>query len=117
MASFYQVGMQAEQFCPSKAELFLQQWLQHPHVAVALCPDSHDENRMGLGATGAGTAHGHRHDPSQHGGKVVPAGADFIGTTISRAMESIWRYLALRQFETPLFNHWPHFTPEKPCCH
>ncbi len=81
--------------------LALTEWLQRPHVMVALRPDAHDEIEKALAARGL-----RRHValvlPHWSAAMDVLPGTDLILTVASRAVAPRLRHQSLRQFAPPL---------------
>lgn len=86
---------------PAQGGLTLTEWLQRPHVMVALRPDAHDEIETALAAQGL----------RRHVALVLPhwsaamdllAGTDLILTVARRAVGPRQRHPGLRQFAPPL---------------
>ncbi|REF25815.1 LysR family transcriptional regulator [Xenorhabdus cabanillasii] len=92
---------------PTKGELSLEEWLQRPHVMLALRPDANDEIEKTLTSLGL----------KRHIALALPhwsvavellPGTDLILTVASRILEPMCRYKTLRQFKPPFVL--PEFT-------
>lgn len=86
---------------PPKGDLSLDEWLQRPHIMLALRPDANDEIERALAALGL-----RRHIalalPHWSAAVELLAGTDLILTVASRAVGPMRQYKALRQFKPPL---------------
>lgn len=86
---------------PANGKLSLEEWLQRPHVMLALRPDANDEIEKALASQGL-----RRHIalalPHWSAAVEVLAGTDLILTVASRAVGPMRQHKTLRQFEPPL---------------
>ncbi|MCL9843653.1 LysR substrate-binding domain-containing protein [Ralstonia solanacearum] len=86
---------------PAKGDLSLEEWLQRPHMMLALRPDANDEIEQALASQGL-----RRHIalalPHWSAAVELLAGTDLILTVASRAVGPIRRHRNLRQFAPPL---------------
>jgi DNA-binding transcriptional LysR family regulator len=85
---------------PARGDLPLPQWLERPHVLVAMRPDAENEIDAALKAQGL-----RRHValtlPHWSASTEVLAGTDLILTVASRALANVASGKALRQFKPP----------------
>ncbi|HEX8603571.1 MAG TPA: LysR family transcriptional regulator [Pseudoduganella sp.] len=85
---------------PPKGGLTLEQFLQRPHVKLALRPDAHDEIEKALGELGL-----QRHIavalPHWSAAVELIAGTDLILTAASRTVGAMQPHKALRRFKPP----------------
>lgn len=86
---------------PAEGGLSLQEWLQRPHVLVALRPDANDEVERALALLGLERRIA---IALPHWSVAVELleGTDLILTVASRAVEPLQRHGSLRQFAPPL---------------
>lgn len=86
---------------PATGGLSLEEWLQRPHVMLALRPDANDEIEVALAKLGR-----QRHIavalPHWSAAVELLAGTDLILTVASRAVGPIQKHRSLRQFTPPL---------------
>ena len=101
------VSLADKRVLPSSGELSLEEWLERPHVMLAMRPDATDEIEKALAAQGL-----RRHIalalPHWSAAVDLLAGTDLILTVASRAVGPMQRHKALRQFKPPLSIS--HFT-------
>jgi DNA-binding transcriptional LysR family regulator len=86
---------------PEKGKLSLEEWLQRPHITVAMRPDANDEIETVLAARGL-----RRHIavalPHWSAAVDLLAGTDLVLTVASRAVGPMQRHRTLRKFTPPL---------------
>ncbi|MGW4983810.1 LysR family transcriptional regulator [Streptomyces mirabilis] len=86
---------------PAKGGLSLEEWLERPHIMLALRPDANDEIERALAERGL-----RRHlavtFPHWSAAVELLAGTDLILTVASRAVGPMQRHKALRKFTPPL---------------
>ncbi|MFI1213518.1 LysR family transcriptional regulator [Streptomyces sp. NPDC020802] len=91
---------------PAKGGLSLEEWLQRPHIMLALRPDANDEIERALTDRGL-----RRHLavtlPHWSAAVDLVAGTDLILTVAGRAVGPLQRHKTLRKFKPPL--ELPHF--------
>ncbi|MGX9670736.1 LysR family transcriptional regulator [Mycobacterium sp. HM-7] len=86
---------------PEKGDLSLTDWLQRPHVTLAMRPDATDEIERTLASLGL---HRRLAVALPHWGAAVDllAGTDLVLTVASRAVGPMRRHKTLRKFNPPL---------------
>ncbi|MEU5029369.1 LysR family transcriptional regulator [Streptomyces milbemycinicus] len=86
---------------PERGDLSLEEWLERPHIAVAMRPDASDEIEKALASRGL-----QRHIavalPHWSAAVDLLAGTDLVLTVASRAVGPIRRHKTLRKFTPPL---------------
>ncbi len=86
---------------PAKGDLSLEDWLQRPHITLAMRPDANDETEMALAARGlrrrlAVTL------PHWSAAVDLLEGTDLVLTVAGRAVGPMRRHRTLRKFTPPL---------------
>ncbi|MCZ0990946.1 LysR family transcriptional regulator [Streptomyces diastatochromogenes] len=86
---------------PAQGELSLEEWLERPHIMLAMRPDANDEIETALAARGLRR---HLAVTLPHWSAAVDllAGTDLILTVAGRAVGPMQRHRALRKFTPPL---------------
>lgn len=86
---------------PAKGSLSLEEWLERPHIMLALRPDAQDEIERALSARGLRR---HLAVTLPHWSAAVDLlpGTDLILTVARRAVGPLHRYKTLRKFAPPL---------------
>jgi DNA-binding transcriptional LysR family regulator len=95
------VSVADQSVLPARGGLSLQEWLQRPHVMLAMRPDASEEIEQALAARGL-----RRHValalPHWSAAVEVLTGTDLVLTVGSRAVGDLRRHRGLRRFEPPL---------------